>query len=81
MGDRFDYEEEYFHDKDRKEARKERKRLTEADRSKFKKTDQKKESSLPIDASLARGRVVAISGEGALVDSNVNRSLGRLSAL
>jgi len=69
MSDRFDYEENYFQDKDRKEARKERKRLTETDRSKFKKTDQKKESKAPIDESLKRGRVMAISGEGIWVES------------
>lgn len=69
MNDRFDYEEKYFQDKDRKEARKERKRRSEADRSKFKKTDQKKEPEALIDESLRRGRVLAISGEGAWVES------------
>jgi ribosome biogenesis GTPase len=69
MSDRFDFEENYFLDKDRKEARKERKRLTDADRSKFKKSDQKKEEKTLIDESLRRGRVMAISGEGAWVES------------
>jgi hypothetical protein len=64
MNDRFDYEEDYFQGKDLKEARKERKRLKEADRSKFKKTDQKKTAKAPIDPSLSRGRVLAITGEG-----------------
>ncbi len=69
MSDQFDYEENYFQDKDRKEARKERKRRSDADRSKFKKTDQKKETNEQIDESLHRGRVLAISGEGAWVES------------
>ncbi len=69
MTDQFDYEEEYFLDKDRKESRKERKRLSDADRSKFKKTDQKKIEKVPIDESLLRGRVMAITGEGTWVES------------
>ena len=75
MSDRFEYEEDYFQGKDRKEARKEKKRLTEADRSKFKKTDQKKEAKAPIDETLQRGRVLAISGEGIWVESGQKRYL------
>ncbi|MBS0624594.1 MAG: ribosome small subunit-dependent GTPase A [Verrucomicrobia bacterium] len=60
-------EEEDFHSKDRKQFRKERRHAQETDRSKFKKTDQK-QAKAPIDTSLPRGRVVAISGEGAWVE-------------
>lgn len=73
MDPRDDHEEDYgFHD--RKEHRKERKRLSQKDRSKFKKTDQKKRresiatpSSLPTH--LLRGRILSISPEGILVDA------------
>jgi ribosome biogenesis GTPase len=66
--DRFD-DEEAFHAKDRKQFRKERRHAQETDRSKFKKTDVKKE--LPsFDSTLPRGRVVAISGEGAMVENS-----------
>ncbi|MBI2743015.1 MAG: ribosome small subunit-dependent GTPase A [Chlamydiales bacterium] len=71
MKDRFSFEEEY-HSKDRKEHRKERKRVTLRDRSKFKKSDQdqlkKRQAALP--ENLMRGRVLAISPEGILVDAS-----------
>ncbi len=66
--DRFD-DEEAFHARDRKQSRKERRHAQETDRSKFKKTDIKKESS-QLDPALPRGRVVAISGEGAMVENH-----------
>ncbi|HEY4255131.1 MAG TPA: ribosome small subunit-dependent GTPase A [Chlamydiales bacterium] len=68
--DRFDFEED-FH-QDRKESRKERKRLTEADRSKFKKTEKKTEKAT-TDESLAKGLVVAITGEGTWVEHEEKR--------
>lgn len=64
----FEFEED-FHDKDRKKYRKERKILTEKDRSKFKKTDQKKlRPAAPSNENLLRGRVLAIMADGILVD-------------
>jgi len=67
----FSYEEE-FHARDRKQFRKERRISSLKDRSKFKKTDQdqlKKRKLLPPE-NLLRGRVLAISPEGILVDSD-----------
>jgi ribosome biogenesis GTPase len=81
MSDRLDYEEHYFQGKDRKEARKEKKRLSETDRSKFKKTDQKKEAKAGIDESLKRGRVLFISGEGIWVESEGKEYLCVLKGL
>jgi len=71
--DRFDFEEE-FHARDKKQFRKERKRLTEGDRSKFKKTDQTKKDTV-IDDTLPRGQVVSITGEGIWVEHENNRVL------
>jgi len=71
--DRFDFEEE-FHAKDRKQFRKERKRITEADRSKFKKTDQTTEI-MSIDDTLPRGQIVSITGEGIWVEYENKRHL------
>ena len=62
----FDHEEE-FHARDRKQFRKERKIAQNTDRSKFKKTDME-EKTVETAHHLRRGRVVAISGEGAFVD-------------
>ncbi|MCC6127598.1 MAG: ribosome small subunit-dependent GTPase A [Chlamydiae bacterium] len=64
--DRLDEEEE-FHAKNRKQSRKDRRHAQETDRSKFKKTDLKPKSNV-FDTSLPKGRVVAISGEGAMVE-------------
>ena len=53
--------EEEFHAKDRKAGKKERKRIREKDRSKYKKSDQNKEMS-KVDAFEGRaGRVLSIS--------------------
>lgn len=62
----YDYEDE-FHSRDRKQFRKERKIAQNSDRSKYKKTDLE---TLTQETAhhLRRGRVVAISGEGAWVD-------------
>lgn len=61
--------EEDFHSKDRKKYRKERKTLAEKDRSKFKKTDQKKLHKVPtIKEHFLRGKVLAILADGILVD-------------
>src|SRR5579872_3821464 len=64
------YEEEFFDKDDRKLYRKERKRASLKDRSKYKKSDQdqlkKQEKAAP--ENLKRGRVLAISPEGILVD-------------
>ncbi len=76
----YDYEEA-FHDKDRKKWRKERRHAQETDRSKFKKTDQEKKETVAIDPSWRRGRVVAISGEGAWIDVNGTRVLGSLKGI
>ncbi|MDP1608375.1 MAG: ribosome small subunit-dependent GTPase A [Chlamydiales bacterium] len=66
MTDRFD-DEEAFHAKDRKQSRKDRRFAQERDRSKFKKTDLKKEIS-PPSSSLPKARVIAITGENATVE-------------
>lgn len=52
----------------KKEYRQERKRAMAADRSKFKKTDQKKEKGLIIPPGLSIGRVIAIISQGIIVD-------------
>jgi ribosome biogenesis GTPase len=62
----FDHEEE-FHSRDRKQFRKERKLAQNTDRSKFKKTDLE-HKTIETAHHLRRGRVVAISGEGAFID-------------
>lgn len=70
MADYFEDEEE-FHNRDKKQSRKERKILSQKDRSQFKKTDQKKESGRDLDTSnLEKGRVVAIIADEILVDSS-----------
>lgn len=59
--------EEDFHSKDRYQFRKERKRASARDRSKYKKSDQdqiKKRPVKPIESHLKRGRVLAIHPEG-----------------
>lgn len=77
----YDFEEQYHHSKDKKQHRKDRKHAQTSDRSKFKKTDQEKKEVVEIDPSWTRGRVVAISGEGAWVDSNGTRILTSLRGL
>lgn len=63
--------EERAHARDSKESRKERKRLSQKDRSKYKKTDiEKRKKQLPLSRTdLLHGRVLAISPDGILVDS------------
>lgn len=70
MTDPYSFEEE-FHEKDRKQFRKERKAAQAGDRSKFKKTDQqkKKETHYEADPESIRGRVLSITGEGVLVST------------
>lgn len=64
--------EEEFHAAEKRESRKERKRLTEKDRSKHKKTDRDKlehrRPPPPEDPHLKRGRVLATTADGILVD-------------
>lgn len=75
---RYDYEDD-FHSKDRKQFRKERKMAVSKDRSKFKKTDQdqlkKRATAAPDQDHLKRGRVLAITPEGMIVDSEDKRIL------
>jgi ribosome biogenesis GTPase len=80
MSREHDYEEQ-FHAKDRKQWRKERRQAQNSDRSKFKKTDQVKKEAEPIDSTLKRGRVVAISGEGSWVDCEGSHTLCSLKGL
>jgi len=62
-------EEEAFHEKDKKQYRKERKILSRIDRSKHKKTDQAKEKEPPaLKEEEVRGRVLAIMAEKIIVD-------------
>jgi len=75
----YDYEEE-FHARDRKQFRKERKLSQKLDRSKFKKTDLAVEEKT-FNPEWKRGRVVSISGEGALVDLGEERVLCSLLGL
>ncbi len=72
--DHYTFEEEYF-SKDRKHARRERRRITEKDRSKFKKSDQDqlKKHTAPIPENLKRGRVLSITPEGVIVDFEGSR--------
>ncbi len=66
--DHFRFEEE-FHDKDRKLFKKQRKELSRKDRSKYKKTDQeKKKQPAPLAEGLLRGRVLALTADGIIVD-------------
>ncbi len=76
----YDHEEE-FHSRDRKQFRKERKLAQKTDRSKFKKTDLASEPKRGDASHLPRGRVVAISGEGAWVDFEGKTSLYSLKGL
>lgn len=64
--------EEYFHDKDRKTHRKDRKMATQKDRSKYKKTDQEKlkKRNLSEHNDLKKGRVLSIRPEGIFVEAN-----------
>lgn len=77
----YDHEEE-FHAKDRKQFRKERKLAQKTDRSKFKKTDQpalkRNPDALP---HVRKGRIIAITGEGAWVDSEGETLLCSLKGL
>lgn len=70
MKEHYFHEEEDFHGRDRKKHRKERRHAQETDRSKFKKSDLKREepSVAPEDPSLRSGRVIAIGGEGIWVN-------------
>ncbi len=66
------YFEEQFHQKDRKEFKKERKIAEKKDRSKFKKTDQKKhpkEAHYEAVEEALRARVLSINGENILVST------------
>jgi len=54
--------------KDSKASRKERKRLSQKDRSKYKKTDQKQQEA-PDLSDTVRGRVLALAKEGILVQT------------
>lgn len=74
-------DEEHFHAKDRKQWRKERKYLQDSDRSKFKKTDQKKPEIIELDPTWRRGRVVGIGGEGIWIDVEGQKHLGSLKGL
>jgi ribosome biogenesis GTPase len=73
MSDLYEHEES-FHQKDNKQWRKQRKYLQTSDRSKHKKTDQV-ERETAVDTTLPRGRVIAIGGEGILVETNGQRIL------
>jgi len=75
----YDYEEE-FHSRDRKQFRKERKIAQKTDRSKFKKTDLETNKE-EIAHHLPRGRVIAITGEGAVVDFEGKQVLCSLKGL
>jgi len=55
--------EETFHKKDHKSFKKEKKKASSLDRSKYKKTDQKKKEPLLIDPSYKRGRVISFSSD------------------
>ncbi|MCB1117952.1 MAG: ribosome small subunit-dependent GTPase A [Chlamydiia bacterium] len=63
---------DHFEDKGKRPSRKERKILSEKDRSKYKKTDLEKKQQLPIEPNQAhvRGRVVSIKSDGIIVDLN-----------
>jgi ribosome biogenesis GTPase / thiamine phosphate phosphatase len=75
----YDHEEE-FHSRDRKQFRKERKIAQNTDRSKFKKTDLQ-DKTVETAYHLRRGRVIAISGEGAFVDFDGKEVLCSLKGL
>lgn len=63
------FHEETFHRQDRKEQRKERKIASRTDRSKYKKTDQKKKSEEISREGLEEGLVTSISPEGIVVET------------
>lgn len=72
MREEYYQEEERFHDRDRKQHKKERKILEAQDRSKYKKSDtdqQKKRLVLSVDENAERGRVLAIKPEGIVVQT------------
>lgn len=72
MSDPYDWEE-HFHSKDTKESRKERKLKTAQDRSKFKKSDldqKEKQKKTELPSHFLKGRVLAITTDGILVDCN-----------
>lgn len=60
------HHDDYFSD-DKKLSRQERKRLSNKDRSKFKKTDKKEEAAPPTVEGL-QGRVLSITSQGFVVD-------------
>ena len=64
-------EEEYYKE-NKREHRRQRKEISLADRSKYKKTDRKMQKKIlhPEDASLQKGRVISISGEKISIFSN-----------
>lgn len=63
----FDIEED-FHKKERKMFKKERKIAQDKDRSKYKLSDRNKTESSKVEkSSLAKGRVISITGQGILV--------------
>ena len=80
MTDRYFESEEAFHSLDRKGGKKERRRRQVADRSKFKKTDRVKQPPA-ITSDLPIGRVVSVTGEGALVEAKGERHLCSLRGL
>src|SRR5690348_6561944 len=68
----YEHEEE-FHEKDKKQYRKERKLAQQKDRSKFKKSDldqliKNAPVAPPLPPHFQRGRVLSITGEGIWVD-------------
>ena len=84
MKENYYHEEEDFHGRDRKQFRKERRHAQETDRSKFKKSDvdQEKKESIPLDdPNLLQGRVLAITGEGVLIDVDGESFLCTLKGL
>ncbi len=77
--DIFHVEEEFHSTVDRKQYRKDRKRATRGDRSKFKKSDQdqkrKREEVVETSQSALSGRVLSIRSEGILVGSHDEKIL------
>lgn len=72
MGQDTEYWEEKYQDGGRKHWRQERKRVSQKDRSKYKKTDQRKiqePSEAILDEDLVRGRVLEIVPAGWIVES------------
>jgi ribosome biogenesis GTPase len=78
----FDFEEE-FHARERKQHRKERKLAQQADRSKYKKSNEGigKRDSFVVCEETHRGRVISITGEGVWVDGEERRYLCTLKGL